>query len=79
MADVRVTYDKTVDAAYIYLAEPQARVKSARMYPCAAAAKAVEATRSKHNELPAENCESPPLPSSVSPVSGSHPPPTAQT
>ncbi|MFB7198091.1 DUF2283 domain-containing protein [Streptomyces sp. NPDC056240] len=34
MADVRVTYDKTVDAAYIYLAEPQARVKSARMYPC---------------------------------------------
>ncbi|MCX5442822.1 hypothetical protein OHA31_01265 [Streptomyces sp. NBC_00649] len=23
-----------MDAAYIYLTEPQARVKSARMYPC---------------------------------------------
>ncbi|MFD9484170.1 DUF2283 domain-containing protein [Streptomyces sp. NPDC059991] len=34
MADVRVTYDKTVDAAYVYLTEPQARVESARMYPC---------------------------------------------
>ncbi|MFG2604807.1 DUF2283 domain-containing protein [Streptomyces sp. NPDC048514] len=34
MADVRVTYDKTVDAAYVYLTEPLARVKSARMYPC---------------------------------------------
>lgn len=34
MADVRVTYDKTVDAAYVRLTEPQARVKSARMYPC---------------------------------------------
>ncbi|NGO76305.1 DUF2283 domain-containing protein [Streptomyces sp. YC504] len=34
MADIRVTYDKTVDAAYVYLTEPQARVKSARMYPC---------------------------------------------
>ncbi|WP_405596586.1 MULTISPECIES: DUF2283 domain-containing protein [unclassified Streptomyces] len=34
VADVRVTYDRTVDAAYIYLTEPQARVKSARMYPC---------------------------------------------
>ncbi|MFJ7305891.1 DUF2283 domain-containing protein [Streptomyces sp. NPDC099088] len=34
MADVRVTYDKTVDAAYVYLTEPLAHVKSARMYPC---------------------------------------------
>ncbi|MFD3659664.1 DUF2283 domain-containing protein [Streptomyces sp. NPDC058659] len=34
MADVRVTYDKVADAAYVYLTEPQARVKSARMYPC---------------------------------------------
>ncbi|WP_328322506.1 DUF2283 domain-containing protein [Streptomyces sp. NBC_00388] len=34
VADVRVTYDKTVDAAYVYLTEPQARVNSARMYPC---------------------------------------------
>ncbi|WLQ42832.1 DUF2283 domain-containing protein [Streptomyces laculatispora] len=34
MADVRVTYDKSVDAAYVCLTEPQARVKSACMYPC---------------------------------------------
>ncbi|MFF3946880.1 DUF2283 domain-containing protein [Streptomyces sp. NPDC001902] len=34
MADVRVTYDKTANAAYVYLTEPQARVKSARVYPC---------------------------------------------
>lgn len=34
VADVRVTYDKTVDAAYVYLTEPRVRVKSARMYPC---------------------------------------------
>ncbi|MFW3470212.1 DUF2283 domain-containing protein [Streptomyces microflavus] len=34
MTDVRVTYDKTVNAAYVYLTEPQARVKSARTYPC---------------------------------------------
>ncbi|MYW15360.1 DUF2283 domain-containing protein [Streptomyces sp. SID2955] len=34
MADVRVTYDKTADAAYVYLTEPQASVRSARMYPC---------------------------------------------
>ncbi|MFD3972448.1 DUF2283 domain-containing protein [Streptomyces cyaneofuscatus] len=34
MADVRVTYDETVDAAYVHLTEPQARVTSARMYPC---------------------------------------------
>ncbi|MFK0022606.1 DUF2283 domain-containing protein [Streptomyces sp. NPDC090798] len=34
MTDVRVTYDKTVNAAYVYLTEPQVRVKSARMYPC---------------------------------------------
>lgn len=34
MADVRVTYDKTVDAAYVSFTEPQARAKSARVYPC---------------------------------------------
>ena len=34
MADIRVTYDTTADAAYIYLIDPQARAKSARMYPC---------------------------------------------
>ncbi|RPE39002.1 uncharacterized protein DUF2283 [Streptomyces sp. Ag109_O5-1] len=34
MTDVRVTYDKTANAAYVYLTQPQARVKSARMYPC---------------------------------------------
>ncbi|MFJ6465678.1 DUF2283 domain-containing protein [Streptomyces sp. NPDC091387] len=34
MADVRITYDKSVDAAYVCLTEPQARVKAARMYPC---------------------------------------------
>jgi uncharacterized protein YuzE len=34
VADVRVTYDKTADAAYLYLTEPQARVRSARMHPC---------------------------------------------
>ncbi|MGW1658896.1 DUF2283 domain-containing protein [Streptomyces atratus] len=34
MADVRLTYDKAADAAYVYLIEPQSRVKSARMYPC---------------------------------------------
>ncbi|WP_411080557.1 DUF2283 domain-containing protein [Streptomyces sp. cmx-18-6] len=34
MADVRVTYDKTVDAAYVHFTEPQSRVKSARMYSC---------------------------------------------
>jgi uncharacterized protein YuzE len=34
VADVRVTYDETANAAYIYLAEPRARVPSARTYPC---------------------------------------------
>ncbi|MFJ3639730.1 DUF2283 domain-containing protein [Streptomyces sp. NPDC090108] len=34
MTDVRVTYDRTVNAAYVYLTEPQAHVKSARTYPC---------------------------------------------
>ncbi|MEU6769125.1 DUF2283 domain-containing protein [Streptomyces sp. NPDC046853] len=33
MTDVRVTYDETMDAAYVHLTEPQARVTSARMYP----------------------------------------------
>ncbi|MFB7291761.1 DUF2283 domain-containing protein [Actinacidiphila glaucinigra] len=34
MAEVRVTYDKTANAAYVYFTEPQARVKSAHVYPC---------------------------------------------
>ncbi|MET8290420.1 MULTISPECIES: DUF2283 domain-containing protein [Streptomyces] len=34
MADVRVTYDKTVNAAYVYFTDPQAHVHSAHMYPC---------------------------------------------
>ncbi|MEV0981379.1 DUF2283 domain-containing protein [Streptomyces sp. NPDC049915] len=34
MSDVRVTYDKTADAAYVYFVHPQARAQSARMYPC---------------------------------------------
>ncbi|WUB42045.1 DUF2283 domain-containing protein [Streptomyces griseorubiginosus] len=34
MTDVKVTYDETVDAAYVYLTAPQAHVTSARMYPC---------------------------------------------
>ena len=34
MADVRITYDKTVNAAYIYLADPQAPTKSWYTYPC---------------------------------------------
>ena len=34
MADVRVTYDKTVDAAYVYLTDRQVRARSAHMYPC---------------------------------------------
>ncbi|MFG3047565.1 DUF2283 domain-containing protein [Streptomyces sp. NPDC048241] len=34
MADVRVTYDKTVDAAYVYFTDPQVRVNSAYTYPC---------------------------------------------
>ncbi|MFF0887127.1 DUF2283 domain-containing protein [Streptomyces sp. NPDC003456] len=34
MPDVKVTYDKTVNAAYIYFTDPQVNVRSARMYPC---------------------------------------------
>ncbi|MGW1204337.1 DUF2283 domain-containing protein [Streptomyces cyaneofuscatus] len=34
MAEVKVTYDKSTDAAYVYFTEPQARVHSARMYGC---------------------------------------------
>lgn len=34
MAEVGATYDETVDAAYVYLTEPHARVRSARMYSC---------------------------------------------
>ena len=34
MAEVKVTYDKSVNAAYVYFTEPQVHVNSARMYPC---------------------------------------------
>ncbi|MEU0937331.1 DUF2283 domain-containing protein [Embleya sp. NPDC005971] len=34
MANVRVTYDRKADAAYVYFVHPQARPKVARMYPC---------------------------------------------
>ncbi|KQV14865.1 MULTISPECIES: DUF2283 domain-containing protein [unclassified Kitasatospora] len=34
MADLRVTYDKTANAAYVYLTDPQVRNKVSRMYPC---------------------------------------------
>lgn len=34
MADLRVTYDETANAAYIYLTDPQVRTRSSRMYPC---------------------------------------------
>ncbi|MFE4599347.1 DUF2283 domain-containing protein [Kitasatospora indigofera] len=34
MADIRVTYDKTVNAAYVYLTDPQVQPRSARTYPC---------------------------------------------
>ncbi|MFJ7272051.1 DUF2283 domain-containing protein [Streptomyces sp. NPDC099050] len=34
MADVRVTYDKSVNAAYVYFTDPQARPKVSHMYPC---------------------------------------------
>lgn len=34
MADLRVTYDQTVNAAYVYLMDPQAHAKAAHMYPC---------------------------------------------
>ncbi|MGW5040840.1 DUF2283 domain-containing protein [Streptomyces parvulus] len=32
--DVKVTYDKTVNAAYIYFTDPQVNVRSAHTYPC---------------------------------------------
>ncbi|MFG2546502.1 DUF2283 domain-containing protein [Streptomyces sp. NPDC048594] len=32
--EVTVAYDKSVDAAYVYFTEPQARVRSAHTYPC---------------------------------------------
>ncbi|MFE6049220.1 DUF2283 domain-containing protein [Kitasatospora sp. NPDC056446] len=34
MADLRVTYDKTADAAYVYLTDPQVRTRSSYMHPC---------------------------------------------
>ncbi|MFC9330818.1 DUF2283 domain-containing protein [Kitasatospora sp. NPDC057015] len=34
MADLRVTYDETANAAYVYLTDPQVRTRSSRMYPC---------------------------------------------
>ncbi len=34
MADVRVAYDRTANAAYGYFTDPQVCVMSAHMYPC---------------------------------------------
>ncbi|MFJ5553512.1 DUF2283 domain-containing protein [Streptomyces sp. NPDC093225] len=34
MAELKVTYDKTANAAYVYFTEPQARVRSVHVYPC---------------------------------------------
>lgn len=34
VTEVKVTYDKSVNAAYVYFTEPQARVQSAHTYPC---------------------------------------------
>ncbi|MFC8225051.1 DUF2283 domain-containing protein [Streptomyces sp. NPDC057287] len=34
MAEVEVTYDESVDAAYVYFTEPQVLVRSAHTYPC---------------------------------------------
>ncbi|WEH16575.1 DUF2283 domain-containing protein [Streptomyces sp. VNUA24] len=34
MADIRVTYDRKANSAYVYFVDPQARTQVARMYPC---------------------------------------------
>ncbi|WP_329453959.1 DUF2283 domain-containing protein [Streptomyces sp. NBC_01497] len=34
MPDVKVTYDKTANAAYIYFTDPQVSVRSAHTCPC---------------------------------------------
>ncbi|MFI1666318.1 DUF2283 domain-containing protein [Streptomyces wuyuanensis] len=34
VANVRVTYDKTVNAAYVYFIDPKVRAQSAYTYPC---------------------------------------------
>jgi uncharacterized protein YuzE len=34
MGNVRITYDKTADAAYVHFTDPQAHVHASRMYPC---------------------------------------------
>ncbi|MEW2115292.1 DUF2283 domain-containing protein [Streptomyces sp. NPDC005474] len=34
MADIKVTYDRQANAAYISFAEPESRPAVARMYPC---------------------------------------------
>ncbi|MGW6418130.1 DUF2283 domain-containing protein [Streptomyces sp. NPDC055055] len=34
MTHLKVTYDKTANAAYVYFTDPQDRVKVAHMYPC---------------------------------------------
>jgi uncharacterized protein YuzE len=34
MAKARITYDETVDAAYIYLTDPRVVAPVARTYPC---------------------------------------------
>ncbi|MGW3290000.1 DUF2283 domain-containing protein [Streptomyces sp. NPDC001002] len=34
MPNVKVTYDKSVNAAYIYFTDPRVNVRSAHTYPC---------------------------------------------
>ncbi|MEW1696269.1 DUF2283 domain-containing protein [Streptomyces sp. NPDC091278] len=34
MADLRVTYDRTANAAYVHLTDPRVPTRSSRMYPC---------------------------------------------
>jgi uncharacterized protein YuzE len=34
MAEIRVTYDRKANAAYVYLTDPQVRPSVARTYPC---------------------------------------------
>ncbi|MGW0842780.1 DUF2283 domain-containing protein [Streptomyces sp. NPDC002787] len=34
MANLKVTYDRTADAAYVYFIDPQARAKATHMHPC---------------------------------------------
>ncbi|MFJ4188807.1 DUF2283 domain-containing protein [Kitasatospora sp. NPDC089509] len=34
MADLKVTYDATADAAYVYFTDPQVQALSSHTYPC---------------------------------------------